>query len=134
MKHVEVVFFSFCLACGLVATLGWLGVLQLAGTIKLRLYPLFGAAAVAGWVAGNVFVLRTHRQGVSARLLLPVYLLGPLAVIQLLWSMAPAEWQRGAPIVFVLACAIYGVFFLVPWSLRASASPRLRRNEEDPRR
>jgi hypothetical protein len=89
-------------------------------------------------VAGNVFVLRSHRQGVSARLLLPVYLIGPLAVIQLLWSMSPAEWQRGAPIVFLLACCVYGVFFLVPWSLRASAKPgprpRLRGDDDEPRR
>lgn len=136
MKQVEVALLAFCVACGLVATLGWLGVLQLAGTLKLRLYPLFGATAVAGWLAGNVFVLRSHRQGVSARLLLPVYLIGPLAVIQLLWSMSPAEWQRGAPIVFLLACGVYGVFFLVPWSLRASAipRPRLRRDDDEPRR
>jgi hypothetical protein len=133
MKRIELILVAFCLACGLAATLGFVGVLDLAGMIELRLYPLFGSVAVAGWLAGNVFVLRTYRQGVSVRLLLPVYLVAPLAVVQLLWAMAPAEWSRGAPLVFLLACAVYAVFFLVPWSLRASAS-RLGRNERESRR
>jgi hypothetical protein len=134
MKRIELILLAFCLACGLAATLGFVGVLDLASTIELRLYPLFGSVAVAGWLAGNVFVLRTYRQGVSVRLLLPVYLVGPLAVVQLLWAMAPAEWQRGAPLVFLLACAVYCVFFLVPWSLRASSAPRLGRHERESRR
>lgn len=134
MKRMELILLAFCVACGLVATLGFVGVLDVAGTLELRLYPLFGAVAAAGWLAGNVFVVRAYRQGVSKRLLLPVYLVGPLAVIQLAWAMAPAEWQRGAPLLFLLACAVYILFFLVPWSLRASAAPRLRRDEEESRR
>jgi hypothetical protein len=134
MKRLELVLLAFCIACGVIATLGFVGVLDLAGSLQPRLYPLFGSVAMAGWIAGNVFVYRTDRQGVSARLLLPVYLVGPLAVIQLAWAMAPAEWQRGAPMLFLLACAVYGVFFLVPWSLRASARPRLRRDDEESRR
>lgn len=134
MRRLELVLFAFCVASGVVATLGFVGVLDLAGMFRLRLYPLFGSVAVAGWLAGNVFVIRTQRQGVSTRLLLPVYLLGPLAAIQLVWAMAPAEWQRGAPLLFLLACAVYGVFFLVPWSLRTSATPRLRRDQEESRR
>ena len=128
---MELILLSFCVACGLVATLAFVGVIDLAGVLRLRLYPLFGSVAVAGWLAGNVFVYRTYRQGVSTKLLLPVYLVAPLASIQLVWAMAPAEWQRGAPLVFLLACVVYGVFFLVPWSLRASAKSRLRPDEEE---
>jgi hypothetical protein len=131
MKRWELILLAFCVACGGVATLAFVGWVDIAGMLPLRLYPLFGSVAVAGWVLGNVFVFRTYRQGTSARLLLPIYLVAPLATIQLVWAMAPAEWQRGAPLLFLLACAVYCVFFVVPWSLRASADPRLRRDEEE---
>lgn len=123
MARFEVILLAFCAACGLVAAAGYAGLVTLAGWLELELYPLYIAAAATGWLAGNVFVHRSYRQGAPGALLLSVYLIGPLAPLVLLRAMAPPEEQERAPLVPLFACAVLVIFFLVPWSLRASAHP-----------
>jgi len=102
----------------------------LAGLVDLGLYPLYSVAAVLGWLAGNVFVvrLRSPDSRRHRRRLLLVYLLGPPAFVYLLRVAAPLATQTAAPLVPLYAFAVYGVFFLVPVSFRGMQRPPRRPN------
>ena len=53
-----------------------------------------------------------------------IYLLGPPSVTSLLWALTPAEVQDAAPLVPILAMAVYSIFFLVPITLKPKLPPR----------
>lgn len=106
------------------AMLAQRGVLPLAGIAELSLYHLYGTAALAGWLAGNVYVARHRMRGERhKRRLLLLYLFGPPSLIWLLRTLAPIAAQRAAPFVAVYALAVYGIFFLVPVSFRGMQRP-----------
>jgi hypothetical protein len=115
---------AWCLALLSVAT-----GLPLAGLVPLSLYQLYGVAAGAGWLGGNLYVQRARKlpRAIRRRVLL-IYLLGPPSVIYLLRTMAPAEAQRAAPLAGLWAFAVLTIFFMVPVSLRRAgrASDRYR--------
>jgi hypothetical protein len=96
-----------------VSVLHLAGVLPLAAALPLSLYGYYAFAAAAGWVAGNVFVLRRRRIG-GRGLLLVLYLFGPPSLVYLLRALAPPEHQQAAPLAALWAFGVYGVFFLVP--------------------
>jgi hypothetical protein len=96
-----------------VSVLHLAGVLPLAAALPLSLYGYYAFAAAAGWVAGNVFVLRRRRTG-GRGLLLDLYLFGPPSLVYLLRALAPPEHQQAAPLAPLWAFGVYGVFFLVP--------------------
>lgn len=113
-------------AVWLLAVLALFGVLPLAGTLDLDLYRFFSIAAVLGWLAGNVYVVRTrgreeHRW--RKRLLL-AYLVGPPGVLYLLRALAPTFAQKAAPFVPIYGFAVYAIFFLVPVTLRTPTLSR----------
>ena len=93
--------------------------LPLAGQVPLSLHQLYGIAAAAGWLGGNVYVQRVRRlpQAIRRRVLL-IYLLGPPSVIYLLRTMAPVSEQAAAPLAGVWAFGVIVLFFMVPVSLR----------------
>ena len=100
-------------AAWLVSLAHVVGLLPLAGGLPLSLYGYFAAAATAGWLAGNVFVLRRRRVG-ERRLLVVLYLFGPPSLVYLLRALAPEELRDLAPLAPLWAFGVYGVFFLVP--------------------
>ena len=115
------------LACWLVALLHLVGLLSLAGTLDLGLYPFYGIAAALGWVSGNLYVHgRRALPARARRLLLVVYFLAPPGLLYLLRAMAPAALQAAAPFVALYACAVFAVFFLVPVTLTGTAPTRRR--------
>ena len=140
LTRAEVILLAFCLAGGAVASGAFVGWTTIAGSMTIGMYAHYSIAAALGWVCGNLFVLRRYRHGASTSLMVPVYLLGPQALLLLLWQMTPREWQHEAAIVPVLAAAVFVVFFLVPWSLRFSGPLprklrlRLRGKDEESRR
>ena len=95
----------------------------------LSLYQLYGIAAAAGWLGGNLYVQRARKlpRMIRKRVLL-IYLLGPPSVVYLLRTMAPAEEQVAAPLAGIWAFAVLTIFFMVPVSLRrvGKASDRYR--------
>lgn len=122
----ELVLAAFFVACWFVGLLALLELVSLGGELRLGLYPLFSLSAALGWVMGNVYIQRLRRQ--PPRRGLPhglwIYLLGPPGVLILVRSMAPRIEQQAAPLVPVLAVAVFVVFFLVPVSLSAVGPPR----------
>lgn len=104
----------------LLAALTGLGVLPAAGTLGLDLYTLYSFGAALGWVAGNVYVARRRRLGPRGRkrLLLLTYLVGPPSLLYVLRSLAPYAAQNAAPLVPLYAFCVFGLFFLVPVTLR----------------
>ena len=115
---------AWCLALLSVAT-----GLPLAGVAPLSLYQLYGIAAAAGWLGGNLYVQRARKlpRMIRRRVLL-IYLLGPPSLVYLLRTMAPAEEQGAAPLAGIWAFAVLTIFFMVPVSLRrvGKASDRYR--------
>jgi hypothetical protein len=115
---------AWCLALLSIAT-----GLPLAGLAPLSLYQLYGIAAAAGWLGGNLYVQRARKlpRLIRKRVLL-IYLLGPPSVVYLLRTMAPAAEQRAAPLAGLWAFAVLAIFFMVPVSLRRTgrASDRYR--------
>lgn len=111
------------LAAGLLA---WLAVLALTlagvpepGLLPVDLYPLYGIAALLGWLAGNAFVLRgSGRTGGERRLLRMAYLLAPPGFFILLWTLAPLAVRAAAPLAPLWAWGVFLVLFLVPVSFR----------------
>ena len=79
---------------------------------------LFPFAAALGWIAGNFFASRIKSEAFSRRRLLALYLTGPPALIWFFWAFAPREVQAAAPLVPLLSLGIYGLFFLVPVTIR----------------
>lgn len=100
-------------AAWVVSVLHLAGLLPLAGAFALSLYAYYAFAAGAGWLAGNVFVLRRRRGG-GRGLLLILYFFGPPSLVYLLRALAPPEHQQAAPLAPLWAFGVYGVFFLVP--------------------
>jgi hypothetical protein len=100
------------------------GVVPLDGALDLGLYPLYVTAALAGWVAGNVFVSTSRGLGKPLRRRLALaYLFGPAGLLYLLRAMAPTEVQVAAPLVPLYAHAVFAVFFVVPVTLRRPLPP-----------
>ncbi len=128
LGRFEIVVAGFFVACWFLALSGLLGLAPLAGTLALGLYPLFSVSAIVGWVMGNVYVQRTLKSARLVGVRLPrelwIYLLGPPGGLLLLRSMAPRAEQEVAPLVPVLAVAVFVVFFLVPVSLSVTGPTR----------
>ena len=141
LSHAERSLLGFFGAAWIVALLHLAGVVPLAGGLPLSLYGYYAFAAVAGWLAGNVYVLRRRRlastvpatpRGRAAgeggarvgapgtpgrrdrRLLAVLYFFGPPALVYLLGAVVAAEQQAQAPLAPLWAFGVYGVFFLVP--------------------
>ncbi len=121
-------------AIWLLTILAGLGVVPLAGTLNLDLYRLYSIAAVLGWVSGNIYVQRSQSLAGTTtdrsdgrrfrkRLLLS-YLIGPPSVVYFLRALAPYAIQKAAPVVPIYSFCVYGLFFLVPLTLRATRTPR----------
>ena len=126
VSRFELVLGAFFLACWFVGLLALLRLVSLGGELRLGLYPLFSLSAALGWVMGNIYVQRMRRQAPRAGLPrgLWIYLLGPPGVLILVRAMAPRIEQEAAPMVPVLAVAVFVVFFLVPVSLSAVGPTR----------
>lgn len=120
LPRLELALLGMFSGAWLLAVLTGLGVLPVAGTLGLDLYTLYSFGAALGWVAGNVYVARRRRLGtrVGRRLLLLTYLVGPPALLYVLRSMAPHAAQNAAPFVPLYAFCVFGLFFLVPVTLR----------------
>lgn len=126
MRQLELILFAFFVAAWTVDLLALLGLVRLAGSLDLGLYPFFSLAAAIGWIAGNIYVPRARRLPPELRRAsLLVYYLGPPGVLYLIREMASEEAQRQGPLVPVYAFAVFTVFFLVPVVLRRSPRPRL---------
>lgn len=118
MARFEPALFALFLVAWLGALLGQLRLVPLAGLLDLGLYPLFTVAAALGWVAGNVYLHRRRRSPPAVRRkLFVIYLVGPPGLLYLLRAMAPRAVQQMAPLVPLLAFAVFVVFFLVPITL-----------------
>jgi hypothetical protein len=102
-----------------------LGILPLADSLSLSLYSLYGLAAAAGWLSGNLYILRSRGiPGPMRRRILIIYWLGPPSLVFLLRAMAPAAAQQAAPLVSIYAFGVFSVFFLVPVTLKAGFQAR----------
>ena len=91
------------------------GVLHLAGSLPLALYPFFSLAASLGWGAGLAYNVR--RRGLippMRRRALVVYYFGPPGILHLVRAMAPLLLQRLQPLVPLLGWGVYSIFFAVP--------------------
>ncbi|MEM7049645.1 MAG: hypothetical protein AAF604_08300 [Acidobacteriota bacterium] len=123
MTRIEQSLFLLLLAVWMVALLQLFGLLPAMATLNLSFYSLYSVAAVSGWLAGNVFVRRVRGQHPELRRwFLAAYMSCPPGVLILLRSLAPPEAQAAAPLVPLLAVAIYCIFFLVPVTLRRVAT------------
>jgi hypothetical protein len=85
---------------------------------------LFSLAAVAGWLAGNVYVVRSRAAPLGRVGLLSIYLGGPPGLIWLYWATIPAGIRLASPFAPLLALGVYAIFFVVPVSLRGIPSRR----------
>ena len=123
--RVETVLVGLFVACWLITILDLVGLTPLAGTLDLGLYPLYVTAALAGWLAGNVFVSRARglARPLRRRLAL-LYFMGPPGLLYLLRAMAPDAVQHAAPFVPLYAFGVFAVFFSVPVTLRRPLPPR----------
>ncbi len=121
-------------AIWLLTILAGLGVVPLACTLNRALYRLYSIAAVLGWVSGNIYVQRSQSLAGTTtdrpdgrrfrkRLLLS-YLIGPPSIVYFLRALAPYAIQQAAPVVPIYSFCVYGLFFLVPLTLRATRTPR----------
>lgn len=108
-----------------VALLGLWRVLPLAGILDLDLYRLYSVAAVLGWLSGNIYVLRRRSLPLQAsrRRLLITYFLGPVSFVYILRALASLSTQEAAPFVPLYSFMVYGLFFLVPVTLRVTRRP-----------
>lgn len=86
-----------------------------------------------GWLSGNVYAFRSAAAPppVLRRRFLLVYLLGPPSCLYLLRMLAPAADQAAAPLVPLYGSLVYGIFFLIPLTLRASRPRRPSRGGGD---
>jgi hypothetical protein len=111
----ELLVVAFFLASWLAFVLDALGVLHLAGSLPLALYPFFSLAASLGWGAGLAYnVRRRGLQPPMRRRTLVVYYFGPPGILHLVRAMAPLVLQRLQPLVPLLGWGVYSIFFAVP--------------------
>ncbi len=117
MAKLEAIVAGVCLGAWLLA-----GVFYLTGMPGPRAfaspYTLFPFAAALGWLAGNVYVARVRAAPLGRRGLLAVYLGGPPGLIWLAWALFPGGIRQAAPLAPVLALGVFGIFYLVPVTLR----------------
>lgn len=115
MIRIEIALVGLFFASWSMAALAALGLVDLAGTLDLSLYPLYSIAAALGWLSGNVYVLRSRSvpQHLRRRVWL-VWFLGPPGIVYLLRALAPAPEQALAPLVPLYAFGVFAVLFLVP--------------------
>lgn len=103
------------LACWAVVLLHRLGLVELAGSLPLALYPLYSLAAALGWAAGITYArLRRGTEGLLRRRLFLIFLVGPPGLLFLLRAMAPVAHQQAAPLVPLFAFGVYAALFAVP--------------------
>lgn len=127
--RLEVVLLGLFVVAWCLALLSVAAGLPLAGLAPLSLYQLYGIAAAAGWLGGNLYVQRARKlPKLLRRRILLIYLLGPPSVIYLLRTMAPAAEQGAVPLAGIWAFGVLTIFFMVPVSLRGvgKASDRFR--------
>jgi len=79
---------------------------------------LFACGAVAGWLAGNLYVGGIRRAAALGRLLLALYLGGPPGLVWLYWSLVARVDRLQNPLAPLWALGVFVVFFLVPVTLR----------------
>lgn len=122
----EIWLLSFFSVAWVVVFLAFAGLLPLAGVIELDLYRLYSVAAVLGWTAGNVYMLRraTLPGGLFGKRLLGVYGVGPLSILFLLRALAPPAVHAAAPFVPIYSACVFSLFFLIPVTLKATRTPR----------
>lgn len=119
MRRLETVLLGLFGACWVVLVLTYAGVVRLAESLPLGLYPLYGAAGMLGSLAGNLAVWRSI--GVTPedwRRLKLVYYVGPSSLPMLLRALAPLEVRAAAPFAGLWAVGVYTIFYLVPVSMR----------------
>ncbi|MEM1204692.1 MAG: hypothetical protein AAGN66_15805 [Acidobacteriota bacterium] len=128
LLRFELVVLGCFAAAWLGAILAMVGWLPVAGRLDLDLYRYYSVAAVLGWLTGNVFVFRRNAlpAGPLRLRILLTYLVMPPGLLYLLRAMAPSAAQAAAPFVPLYGSCVYGLFFLVPLTLRATRTPRRR--------
>jgi len=115
LKRLEIPLFGLFLACWVLAGAHRLGIVSLAGTLALGLYPLYAVAATLGWLGGNIYVWHRRRlPREQRRRAAALWLVGPQGIPALLRAMAPAAAQAAAPAVPLYAFAVGAVLFTVP--------------------
>ncbi len=126
MIRLELILLVAACIIWLLAALVLYGVVPLAGVLDVGLYRLFSVAAVLGWAAGNLYLVRLRnlpvrrepRRHLWRQRFLLAYLVGPPGVLYLLRALAPVPEQQAAPFVPLYALAVYAILFLVPVTLR----------------
>ncbi|MEE2775225.1 MAG: hypothetical protein VYE73_00435 [Acidobacteriota bacterium] len=138
MRRFELVLVAFFLATWVVDFLALIGLVSLAGSLELGLYPLYSVAAASGWLGGNIYVPRARSlpKSLKRRFFL-VYFVGPLGLFYLLRTMAPVQVQEYGPFVPLYGLGVFTVFFAVPMVLKSPSPDRLRngklgRGDDDP--
>lgn len=129
----EPVLVAFFFATWVVVMLAVLGVVEVRGNLELGLYPLYSLASALGWIAGNMYSLRSSGlPRALRRQVWLVYYLGPPGIPYLVRLMASPESQRAAPLVPLYAFGVFSALFLVPVLL--PTAPGRRRLRADRRR
>jgi hypothetical protein len=122
--RVEIYLLVFFLVCWIAFFSLALSGYPLAGLLPLGLYELYGAALLAGWLIGNVFVYRSRGWTRTARMrFLLILLLSPGGLFYLLWGLGTDADRTAVPFAPLYAFGVFAVFFLVPVSFRRSLPP-----------
>jgi hypothetical protein len=122
LLRLEVALLAFCVAALAIVAAARVGWIAIAGSLPLGLYPYYSLAAVGGWLSGNVLLLRSRsvrRRSSLGPLYILLYALAPAGPLWLVRAMAPTAVQAQAPLVPLYACAVFLIFFMVPWALRS---------------
>lgn len=123
----ELHLFTFSLGVWVLVILHLLGLVPLGGHLELSYRGLYAIAGMLGWLSGNLYLYRARGLVRPARTrFLLIYLLGPPALLNLLRALAPAEEQAAVPLIPLYALAVFGIFFLVPVTLKPKLPPRRR--------
>jgi hypothetical protein len=119
LGRLEVVLLGLFLACWVLSLFSFSGVLSLAGSLPLALYPYYAVAVALGWGFGMLYVRRTWGFPPALRRRFGlIYYFGPPAILGLLRSMAPVVDQRAAPFVPLYAFGVFSILFLVPVTMK----------------
>lgn len=116
----EIILLGFFSVTWTLAIVVMLGLVPVAGLLRLDLYTFYAIASLLGWVAGNVYVARRRAvpAGSFRRRVLLSYLVGPPSLLYILRALAPQAVQHAAPLVPLYSFVVYALFFLVPVTLR----------------